>query len=275
MRVAVLGSAGAMGSYFVGYFRRLGYTVVGSDVRSGGPRQRGRAASSNLRAARGADLVLLAVPVGDTLDVARAVRPALKRGCTLVEIMSVKGTAPALLGKLASARGASLLSLHPMFGPSSRSKAPRMLVVGGSGDVEAAGRIFRGAKLTLIAPEEHDRLVAYALSLVHLTSLAFASAVSKGPGLKSLQKSAPPFASAQLDLVRSVLLQDPELYFYIDVENRFVTDAISSTIAELSSMKAAIERKDSKAFGREFSRLARQFRRSDMEASLSRVYADA
>ena len=274
MRVAVLGSAGAMGSYFVEYFRRLGHTVVGSDVRPGGPRLRASANTSNLGAVRRADLVLLAVPIGDTLRVAMEIKPVLKHGCTLVEITSIKGTTLTQLEKVASACGAPLLSLHPMFGPSSRSKAPRMLVVGRSRDLEAARRIFRGAELTLVAPEEHDRLVAYSLSLVHLTSMAFAMAVAKGPGLKTFQKSAPPFASTQLDLVKAVLLQGPELYSYIDIKNRSVVDALSSIIAELSALRAVIEKKDSRAFDKKFSRLVRQFRQSDLEASLARVYAE-
>ena len=274
MKVAVLGSAGAMGSYFVEYFRRLGHTVVGSDIRSGGPRLRAGAAVSNLEAVRRADLVLLAVPIGDTLKVAREIMPVLKRHCMLVEITSIKGTTLAPLEKIVSACGASLLSLHPMFGPASRSKAPRMLVVGTDRNLEAARRIFRGAELTLVGPEEHDRLVAYALSLVHLTSLAFAMAVASGPGLELFQKSAPPFASVQLDLVKAVLLQGTDLYSYIDIENRFVVGALSSTIAELSALRDIIEKKDSKAFDRTFSRLARQFRQSDLEASLARVYAE-
>lgn len=273
MRVAVLGSAGAMGSYFVEYFRRLGHTVAGSDVQRTGSRLQAGAVSSNQSAVRQADLVLLAVPIWDTLKVAREIKPALKRGCVLVEITSIKGTTLAQLEKIVSSCDASLLSLHPMFGPSSRSKAPRILVVGKSRDLETARGIFKGAELTLVRAEDHDRLVAYVLSLVHLTNLAFAMAVANGPGLKKLQKSAPPFASAQLDLVKAVLLQGPELYFYIDTMNRSVMDALSSTIAELSTLKAIIAKKDSKAFASEFSRLLRQFRKSDLEASLAKVYA--
>ncbi|MDG6945266.1 MAG: prephenate dehydrogenase/arogenate dehydrogenase family protein [Nitrososphaerota archaeon] len=273
MRVAVLGSAGAMGSYFVEYFRRLGHTVAGSDVQRTGSLLQAGTVSSNLGAVRQADLVLLAVPLWDTLKVAREIKPALKRGCTLVEITSIKGTTLAQLEKIASSCDASLLSLHPMFGPSSRSKAPRILVVGKGRDLETARGIFKGAELTLVGAEDHDRLVAYALSLVHLTNLAFAMAVANGPGLKKLQKSAPPFASAQLDLVKAVLLQGPELYFYIDTMNRSVTDALSSTINELSTLRAIIAKKDSKAFVSEFSRLLRQFRKSELEASLAKVYA--
>jgi prephenate dehydrogenase len=261
-----------MGSYFTDYFRRLGHIVVGSDLHPGDPGQRG-ATASNLRAVRQADLVLLAVPIGVTVKVAREIRPALKRGSVLVEIASVKGTTLAPLKNLASSCGASLLSIHPMFGPSSRSMAPKMLVVGGDQDLKVARRFFKRADLTLVRPAEHDRLVAYALSLVHLSSLAFASAVVKGPGLKLFHKSAPPFASAQLNLVKAVLLQGPELYFHIDTENKHVLEALTTAIDELSAMKSIVERKDPKAFDSKFARLARQFRKSDMEASLARVYA--
>ena len=272
MRVAVLGSAGAMGSYFVEYFRRLGHVVTESDVQLTGSRLQADVVASNMGAVKQADIVLLAVPIWDTIKVAREIKPALKHGCVLVEITSIKGTTLTQLEKIASSCGASLLSLHPMFGPSLISKAPRILVVGKSRDLATAKSIFKGAELTLVGAEDHDRLVAYALSLVHLTNLAFAMAVANGPGLKKFQKLAPPFAMAQLDLVKAVLLQGPELYFYIDTMNRSVVDALSSTIAELSALRAIIAKKDSKTFISEFSRLLHQFRKSDLEASLASVY---
>lgn len=275
MKVAVLGSSGGMGSYFAGYFARLGHDVVGSDLRPGRARARVRFVRTNAEAVEGADLVLLAVPVPETLKVAREVAPTLKRGCTLVEMTSVKGSRLSALGRLAAEKKASLLSVHPMFGPSSRSKAPRILVVGTKNELVAARRVFPGARLTLIGAREHDRVMAYTLSLMHLTNLALASAVGKGSGLAEFKRTAPPFASLQLDLARAVLSQDPALYSQIDTENQSAAAALSALVAELSSLRDLVERKDAKGLEGRFKRAARRFTDSELRASLARVYSVA
>lgn len=275
MKVAVLGSSGGMGSYFADYFARLGHNVAGSDLRPGRSHTRIRFVRTNLEAVEGADVVLLAVPMSETLNVARGVAQALKSGCTLVEITSVKGSRLSVLRKLATAHGVSLLSVHPMFGPSSRSKAPKILVVGTRKDLAAAGRVFPGSKLILVGSHEHDRLMAHTLSLVHLTNIAFVSAVEKGSGVAEYDRVAPPFASAQLELAKAVLSQDPTLYSQIDTENRSATAALSALIAELSSLKDLIERKDAETLNEEFKRVARWFTVSETQASLARVYSAA
>lgn len=275
MKVVVLGSSGAMGSYFVDYFARLGHDVTGSDIRPTRSHARIRLARTNHEAIEGADLVLLAVPIQETLKVAREIAQELKRGCTLVEVTSVKGSRLSMLRKLAAVHKVSLLSVHPMFGPSSKSKAPKILVVGTKKDVVAAGRIFPGAKLILISSHEHDYLIAYTLSLVHLTNIALVSAVEKGSGLAEFDKIAPPFALTQFDLARAVLSQDPAVYSQIDTQNQSAVAALSALIAELSSLRDLIEKKDAEALEEEFKRVARRFTDSELRASLARVYAVA
>jgi prephenate dehydrogenase len=263
-----------MGSFFVDYFLRRGHTVTGSDPQRGKETQKGfRRASSNSEAVEGADVVLVAVPVRETAAVVREVAPSLKEGCTLVEISSIKGRLGPELRRMVAPRRVSLLSVHPMFGPSSRSRRPKMLVVGGEPESSAAARIFPDAELIRIGPREHDRLMAYTLSLVHLTNVAFVSTLVDGVGVQKFERAAPPIASAQLDVARAVLSQDPALYSYVDVEGEFVSEALSSLITEISALKSLAERKDFAGFERRFSGLARRFRRPEMEASLGRVYS--
>ena len=275
MKVAVLGSSGAMGSYFAGYFMRLGHSVVGSDLRPGRSQTGIRFVRTNTEAVEGADLVLLAVSIPETLNVARGIARALKRGCTLVEITSVKGSRLHALEELAAENKVSLLSVHAMLGPSSKSKAPKILVVGTKKDLVAAGRVFPGARLILVTPHEHDRLMAYTLSLVHLTNLALVSAVEKGSGLAEFKRTAPPFASVQFDLARAVLSQDPALYSQIDTENQSAAAALTALIAELSSLRGLVARKDAKSLEGEFKRVVRRFADSELRASLARIYSVA
>lgn len=274
MKVAVLGCSGAMGSFFVNYFLKEGYRVVGSDKRRvGGPPAGFKLASSNPDAVLNADIVLVAVPIRETAKVVGEVLPFLKKGSRLIEIASVKGRTPAELKKILAPRKASLLSLHPLFGPSARSKTFKICVIGGKRDVSAARLLFPKARLIPLSVSEHDRLMAYALSLVHLTNLAFISAVAKGVGEEEFERATPPIASVQLNLSRAVLSQNPSLFSQIQVENPFVGDALSSIIAELEDLKRMIDRDDAVGLEKRFVALAKEFERAKLDKALRGVYS--
>lgn len=274
MRVAVLGAAGGMGSFFARYFRKQGDDVVVFDVRKRAKFAAGfSVASSNSEAVRGADLVIVSVPMGVTAGVVREVSPDLKRGSTVVEMTSVKGDALAELRTVCRSHGVGLLSIHPMFGPLSKEKRFKMCVVGGKGDEAVARRLFPGARMTLLDPKEHDRLMAYVLSLVHLLNLAFASAVVKGVGPDEFKGIASPLASAQLDLSQAILSQDPALFSKIQVENPFVVEVLSSVISQLEGFRRAAERGDPSRFEEAFSATAGSFSRDALDEALRKVYS--
>jgi prephenate dehydrogenase len=274
LRVAVLGAAGGMGSFFARYFRRQGQDVVVFDVRRPAKFPAGfSAAKSNSDAVRGADVVVVAVPMGTTAAVVREVSPDLKRGSIVVEMTSVKGDALAELRTICKSSGATLLSIHPMFGPLSKEKNFKMCVVGGRKDEAAARLFFPGARTILLGPKEHDRLMAYTLSLVHLLNLAFASAVVRSMGLDQFKIIATPLASAQLNLSQAVLSQDPDLFSRIQTENPFVVEVLSSVISQLEGFRGLAERNDTSKFEEVFTATAGSFSRAALDEALRRIYS--
>jgi prephenate dehydrogenase len=275
MKVAVLGAAGAMGSFFANYFVKKGHKVTGSDIRRTGSPARIVLAGSNSDAVRGADVVLLAVPIRMTANVLREVSPHLKRGSTVVEITSVKGKMLAELKRICSLSRVTLLSIHPMFGPQSRSRNLKMCVIGNRRDKTAADHLFPGAKTILLGAEEHDRLMAYTLSLVHMLNLAFASAVADGVGIDKFTEVATPFALTQLNLSKAILSQEPHLFSFIQAENPFVGNVLSSVISQLEVFRGSAEQRDITTFEKQFSALAARFNRADLVAAMRRVYAQS
>ncbi|HEV2139186.1 MAG TPA: prephenate dehydrogenase/arogenate dehydrogenase family protein, partial [Nitrososphaerales archaeon] len=273
MRVAVLGAAGGMGSFFARYFRRQGQDVAVFDVRRPAKFPAGTSvAKSNSDAVRGADVVLVAVPMGATAAVVREVSPDLERGSIVIEMTSVKGDALAELRSICESGGVNLLSIHPMFGPLSKEKNFKMCVVGGRKDEAAARLIFPGARMILLGSKEHDRLMAYALSLVHLLNLAFASAVVRSMGLDQFKNIATPLASAQLNLSQAVLSQDPDLFSRIQTENPFVVEVLSSFISQLEGFQRSAEMKDTSKFEEAFAATASTFSRTALDEALRRIY---
>lgn len=274
MKVAILGSSGAMGSFFAEYFVQNGHQVVGSDIRRvKGSHPEFALASSNRKAVRDADVVLVAVPVRETANVVREVSPFLKKGSILVEITSVKARMHAETKKSLATGDVRLLSLHPLFGPSSSPKNFKVCVVGNRRDISAARRLLPDANLIRLGIREHDKMMAYTLSLIHLMNLAFLSAVLKGVGSREFERSVTPTALGQLNLAKAILSQDPTLYSYIEMENPFVVDAISSLIAELETLKLMVRNHETSRFEKSFAALAGDFDEAELKKALKHAYA--
>ncbi len=269
----MLGSSGAMGSYFTTYFLRRGDLVTGSDIVRSKDFSKGfKFAKSNILAVRDAHLVLVAVPIGETARVVREVSRSLVSGCILVEIASVKTGVLPRITKAVARKDVSLLSLHPLFGPRLRFKRMKMCVVGDKNDVRTASKLFPEANLIPLSLLAHDRLMAFALSLVHLMNIAFVSSIEKGVGKRRFEKIAPPTASLQLKIAKAILSQDASLYSSIQIENVFVEQVLSSMIRELGELREMVLRKDRKHFEKRFSELGGAFRKHEKEEALRTIY---
>lgn len=276
MKVAVLGCSGKMGSFFVRHFTEAGDSVTGSDRR---PPARSRPAlrfrRSNSQAVRDADITVVAVPMDETEKVVREVKQSLRKGSVLIEISSVKGKRPSKLKRVLGANGVSLLSIHPLFGPKAGSSRLKICVIGDKRGLATARSLFPEATLIQLSARDHDRLMAYALSLVHLVNLVFVSTLIRGVGASKFGRVAPPTAATQLNLSKAVLSQDPSLITRIQFDNPFVSEVLSSLIEEIQEIGKAIRRGDSARFERKFAALAEEFAKEDLDKSLGSLYRTA
>ncbi len=243
MKIAVIGSSGAMGGFFARYFFSKGHEVVGSDPLAKKKAEFTRV-RSNAEAVRGADAVLLAVPIDRTVSVARGLAPRMRAGSVLIEVSSVKGEILPALTREAGKRGLRLLSVHPLFGPSlSSSDKPKIAVITGRGLAPASARsFFPDAKLVRVTAQKHDKIMACVLSLTHIVSIAYAKAVASTIKPGDFTKAATPAASLQMAIARSVLSQDPKLYSRIAFGNRFTQHSLRALIDELVAVQLALNR---------------------------------
>jgi prephenate dehydrogenase len=274
LKVAVIGSSGGMGRFFVRYFVSRGDDVAGSDPRAPGVSQPGfRYAGSNADAVEGAELVLVATPVDRTVESVEEILPRLSPGACVIEISSVKRKVVGPLRKKLQARKVKLLSLHPLFGPSlSEQKGMKICVVGTDrGSLSLARRLFPEANLIPMGEKEHDRMMGLILSLTHVLNIAYAGTVSRYLSAKEFRKLETPTSSVQLTLAEGVLSQSPSLYSYIQLENEFSSEFLGALIRELSSLKRLVDAKDRDGFEKRFSEISRAFV-GDSESAIGSVY---
>src|SRR5262249_17181128 len=159
-RVAVIGGEGQMGALMVRLFRELGHDVVSADVAT---------ELTPERAAAGADVVLISVPIQITLNVIAQLAPFVRKDALLLDITSVKAEP---LAAMLRATEASVVGTHPMFGPGVHTlQGQRVGLCRGRGDAwyNWLAQMFeaRGLTVTEASADEHDRAMALVQVLTH------------------------------------------------------------------------------------------------------------
>jgi prephenate dehydrogenase len=182
-------------------------------------------ADSAVKAARGAELVILAVPVHATLDLIGRLRPSLEPGAVLTDVCSVKG--PVLARALAEGLGDRFAGGHPLAGThgsgfgAARPDRLRGCVVyvcetGAPGGDQVGRQVMRfweqvlEAQPVLIDPADHDRQLAWTSHLPQAVASALAktladrglAGVSFGSGARDTTRLAASSPDMWLDILR-------------------------------------------------------------------------
>jgi prephenate dehydrogenase len=245
MKAGIIGGTGKMGKLFVPVFERAGYEVLTS----------GRSTTTTPEEiAATCDLVIVSVPIRNTVRVIRKIAPLLKKGQLLCDFTSLK-TKP-IEAMLESA--ADVVGLHPMFGPTVSSLKSQTIIVCPArvddrklNDLVA---IFRneGARCTIATPEEHDRMMAVVQGLTHYVTLCMAESIRRLKiDIESTGEFTSPVYQIELSLIGRLLSQDPELYADILEENPYVPEVLAACRGSAADLEAIVKRHDAAAF-REF-----------------------
>ncbi|MFA6333474.1 MAG: prephenate dehydrogenase/arogenate dehydrogenase family protein [Methanoregula sp.] len=236
MKAGIIGGTGKMGQFFVPVFQRAGYEVLVSGRKT---------ALTNADIAQQCDLVVVSVPIHDTVRVISGIAPLLRPGQVLCDLTSLKVRPVEAMLK----SKAQVIGLHPMFGPTVSSlRSQTIIVCPARADAESVNillKIFRneGASCTITTPEEHDRMVAVVQGLTHFVTLCMADAVRRlGMDIRATREYTSPVYQIELSLMGRLLSQDPALYADILQQNPAVPAALAAcreSAAELSSIVAS------------------------------------
>lgn len=241
-RALVIGGAGRLGRWLADFLDNQGFDVVIADPACEAD-QAGQF-SDWREAPLDVDMIVLATPIAVTVDLLRELTERGQSGLVL-EVASVKSPLIAPL-RAAAARGLSICSVHPMFGPDTRLLSGRHVLfmdVGCESAVARAEALFAEtmAEIKRIDIEQHDRLIAWVLGLSHALNIAFFSALADS-GLSSDELNAVSSTTfnRQLAIARDVAGENPDLYYEIqrlnqhgDQSRQALLDAIRSLIDQI------------------------------------------
>ena len=249
-RALIIGGAGKMGRWFVGFLRSQGYDVEVADPAAAG------AGTRNVGDWRSCELdhelIVVATPINTAAEVLGALAERRPPGL-IVDIGSLKTPLRESLSRLADA-GCRVSSIHPMFGPETRLLSGRHVVFvdAGVADATAEARLLFAstmAELIDMSLEEHDRLIAYVLGLSHALNLAFFTALAESgelvPRLRTLSSTT---FDAQLEVASLVASENPHLYFEIQALNDYGSAALEALGEATERVRRLVADGDSEGF---------------------------
>lgn len=220
MKIAIIGGTGKMGRWCASYLKQAGLEVIitgrSLDKLVATAKELGVNSASNVAAVKSADVIIISLPIDSIEAAVREITPAVRPGQVVVDITSVKAQPLAVLHRYL--KSCLVLGIHPMFGPGASGVKGQNFVLTPTNPEEETLAVkvkdyleAREAKVTIMSPEEHDRLMAVVLGLSHFIAIVAADTLSTSPLDKTRAVSSTTY-KVLLTLVSSVLSEDPELY---------------------------------------------------------------
>lgn len=253
MKVGIIGGTGKMGRLFSGVFERAGYDVLVAGRRT-------ELAATAL--AEQCDIVIVSVPIRDTVRVIKEIAPVLSKDQILCDLTSLKSAPVAAMLE----SKAQVIGLHPMFGPTVRSLRHQTIIVCParveSDILESLLSLFKkeGATCTITTPDAHDRMMAVVQGLTHFVTLTVAESIRRlGVDITKTQEFTSPVYQIELSLVGRLLSQDPDLYADILQENPYVPEVLAACRASADALSSIVTAGDPARFRAFFQENTRHF----------------
>ena len=254
-RLLILGGAGNMGGWWQAFAQRLGHQVDVVDPAMGSlPAMPGRFASiADIDDLDAYQAIVVSVPLGRMPAVLGEIVEAKPAGL-VIEIASIKDHLRPQMDR-ADELGVRLASLHPMFGPGKSIYQTLTFVLACRQDPAEEKQAIEEwlrhpyTHLVPVPFDHHDRLMGWLLGLAHLSGMLFGCALSHaGLSPEELEACASTTYNRQASTARSVLLEDPDLYYDIQRLNPHRADVYKSIRAALDELVDAVQEDDREEF---------------------------
>jgi prephenate dehydrogenase len=293
MKLALIG-CGLLGGSVAAAWRRAGRIseVVAYDrdpARLGQGLARGivdHAAASAAEAMRGADVIVLATPVGAMAALFAELARHAHADAVITDVGSIKAGVIAQASAALGARSARFVPAHPIAGgalpgvehASADLFAERWVVLTPQDDTDAGALQWvesswreSGATVERMSAPEHDRIFAAVSHLPHLLAFALVDLIAAQPdGARKLQ-----FAGAGFRDFSRIAASDPVMWRDVALANGPALGAeLAAFRRQLDAVQAAVDRGDGEALRQLFERASRVRREQRFGAAISEGYGD-
>ena len=244
--VAIIGGRGGMGRCMADLFSDLGHVVMIADLETD---------LSPEEAAAVADVVVISVPIAETVAVIQQLGPRVRKDALLMDVTSIKeGPMIAML----AATEASVVGTHPLFAPSVHSlQGQRVVLCRGRGDeqFEWARTMFSARGLTIkeTTPTEHDQAMSVVQVLTHFAAEVMGRALLRlDVRIDETLEFTSPIYLMDLLMTARHFAQSPDLYASIQTSNPATATVTQAFLDAATELRTVLDRRDEDAFSRMF-----------------------
>lgn len=252
-KIVIVGGRGKLGALFAHYFTLSGYRVEALEKEDW---------ANAAEILNGADMVLVSVPIANTLNVIEQLKPYLNDKMLLADLTSVK-TQP--LAKMLEVHSGAVVGLHPMFGSDIASQAKQVIACCHGRYPERyqwllAQMQIWGAKIEEIVAEEHDHAMTYIQALRHFSTFVYGLHLAKQPvKLPQLLALSSPIYRLELAMIGRLFAQDGGLYADIIADKPENLAVIKSLQESFADGVRYFEQKDKNGFLQAFEQVHQWF----------------
>lgn len=281
MDIAIIG-AGSMGRWFAKFCEDKDWNVTITDKDDEKARKAVdeigvETVEKNTKAVKGADIIIISVPIKETPNVIREVGSSINSDSLLLDIASVKEVVVDTMKKLDIE--SELASIHPLFGPGAENLEGQNIA---SIPVDTGERYEQfkkflsdsGAQILEIGAEEHDKIMSVTQSLTHFTLLTFLSALDSMPNTEKAKNLSTPMFQKLLDLSKAFLSEDPNVCGDIQTENRYANKARSTTREACRSLDTALKVENTRVIGEILEKARKKISAEEIESTYKELYEE-
>jgi prephenate dehydrogenase len=252
-KIGIVGGTGRMGTWFADFLERAGLQAsrVGQ-----------RTDLTAEKMVRQCHVVVVSVPVTDTVNVIRQIGPLVAEEGLLMDLTSVKKEPLEAMLKYSRSE---VVGIHPLFGPDVESNSGLKVVVvpgrGVSGQHWITNIFLKaGFRVAVLGAEEHDRMMGLIQGVNHFSTLSLALCISRsGIEIPKLLKVTTQTFLQRVARVRSILEQPPGLFASLLMDNPSAGKFMEQYLESVESLIQITRNGDREAFGELFVSLKKVF----------------
>lgn len=245
--IGIIGGKGKMGNWFRNFFKGQNLKVIISDLDT---------KLTNKKLAQMADIIIISVPISQTVKVIEEIRDFVRPDALLSDITSVKSEPIKAMKKASS----GVLGMHPLFGPLVQNLEGQTIVfcpIRENSWIKFLKRLFKqnGAKVVEMEPSEHDQQMAIIQGLIHFTNINLTRVIYSQKFVLKSSFFTPIFRLQSLILGR-ILSSDPRLYAELEIANPYFLKILKDFQKKVADLAEDVENKDYQNFIKKFKQAA-------------------
>ncbi len=250
-RVSIVGGTGRMGQWFTLYFKNMGYEVeiIGKNKRKVAKIAkyfRVNYSTSINDSINKSDIILVSVPMKATTPIISEVLEHVKEDKIILEISSLKKNIERDINKKFKKHKDNIISIHPLFGPGLDINSKQQIILIKSNKTNKQKRIvtqlFPKSNITIINAKDHDKSMAYILSLTHFINILFLSMLKKQNNIDYFSTT----FKIQYNLANAILNDRTELLADIQILNKDFNKVLNNFIKDSKEFQKIINKKQDK-----------------------------